>query len=291
MPNKILRDTTLFLKLSRPLNIGMALLVSLQAFWMSADKTLMPFQDPLTWLLIFLVSVVMASGYWVNDLYDYRIDVINKPHRTYIPAHISTKKVWTGWFTAWILVIVAGLLYPPRIQLILQGTWILLFLYARYFKRMPVIGNLVVATLGSALVLTSAAWLYRLNFGVLCLAVFSFEATLLREITKDVEDLEGDMRYQLKTLPIMIGIRSTKNVLAWAYGIFLISCLIPIFADYYILHKINMTFIVLMLALVMFPAIRLIFILGKSEKTSDFGRMSTLLKWIMVGGMIAVAAL
>jgi 4-hydroxybenzoate polyprenyltransferase len=291
MPYRILTDTKILFKLSRPLNLGIAALVLIESFWLTAGKTFVPFNESLTWLLILLTILVMAAGYWINDLFDYRIDLINKPTRTYIPAKISAKKVWTAWFATWIFVSILAALFPVRIQLILQGCWVLLFLYARYFKRKPAIGNLVVASLGAALVLTASAWLYSLSFTVLCLAIFSFEATLIREIAKDIEDLKGDLKFHLSTLPILIGLNATRNLLAWVYAVFLASCLIPIVVDYWIFHKVNLPFIFFLLALVIAPCIRLIFLLGRATKPEDYGKMSSLLKALMLGGMIALAFL
>jgi 4-hydroxybenzoate polyprenyltransferase len=291
MPYRVLRDSALLFRLSRPINLFIALVVMVESIWLTADKSWIHLQDPATWGLIALCLMVMTAGYWVNDLYDYRIDLINKPERTLIPAKISAKKVWTAWFVFWGIVILAGLFFPFRIQLILQATWLMLFLYARVFKRKPVIGNLVVATLAAALVLISSAWLYSLSFTVLCLAVFSFEVTLLREITKDVEDLRGDMRYQLSTLPILIGMNATRNLLAWLYGAFLLSCMMPVVVDFVVFHKVNGLFIFLMLFLVVAPCISLIFLLGKASRPEDYGKMSTYLKALMLGGMLALLTL
>lgn len=291
MPFRIITDSSILFRLSRPLNLFIAFLVMIESVWLTAGKSWVHLEDPSTWGLMILCLLVMTAGYWVNDLYDYRIDIINKPARTFIPAKISAKKVWTAWFVLWAVVLLAGLFYPYRIQLILQGTWILLFLYARIFKRKPIIGNLLVSTLAATLVLVSAAWIYSLSFTVLCLAIFSFEVTLLREITKDVEDLKGDMRYHLSTLPILIGMNATRNLLAWLYGFFLLSCTLPMIVDYVLFNKVNGLFIFLMLVCVIAPCVSLIFLLGKATRPEDYGKMSTYIKVLMLGGMIALITL
>ena len=43
-------------------------------------------------------------------------------------------------------------------------------------------------------------------------AFFAFITTLLREIIKDIEDYDGDKEYGCKTMPIVIGIPSSKFV-------------------------------------------------------------------------------
>jgi len=212
MPWHIIKDSRYLWYISRPLNIGIAIFVFAEALWMSADKSWFPLYEWSTWLLATLVITVMAAGYWVNDLYDYRIDLINKPERTFISIRISSKKVWTAWFIAWFFVLLFGFTLPIRMQILLQATWILLFLYARYFKRMPVVGNVVVASMAAALVLTASAWLYILTFNTLCLAIFSFQSTLLREIIKDMEDIKGDIRYSSKPSQYLSALRVPETL-------------------------------------------------------------------------------
>lgn len=288
MPWHIVNDSRYLWYISRPLNIGIAILVFAEALWMSAEKTWFPLFEWSTWLLAGLVMTVMAAGYWVNDLYDYRIDLINKPERTYISIRISSKKVWTAWFFAWFFVILFGFTLPARMQILLQSTWILLFLYARHFKRMPVVGNVVVASMAAALVLTASAWLYILTFNTLCLAIFSFQSTLLREIIKDMEDIKGDIRYKLKTLPILIGIKSSRNIVFILLIIFILSCWFPLLAGYMLQGSLNLYFMFAILFFVQVPSFRLLFLLGRASTSAHFKQMSTLIKWIMLGGMFSL---
>jgi 4-hydroxybenzoate polyprenyltransferase len=291
MPWRIFNDSIILWRISRPQNIGIAFLVFLEALWMSADKNWFPLHDTNTWLLIALVMTVMSAGYWVNDLYDYKIDLINKPHRTFISIRISSKKIWTAWFVAWIAVCVIGWLLPIRMQFLLQATWIFLFLYARYFKRMPVIGNVIVASMAAALVLTASAWLYTLTFNTLCLAIFSFQSTLLREIIKDMEDIRGDIRYKLKTLPIVVGIKTSRNIVFVLLMVFILSCWFPVVVGYMVQKNLNLYFMLAMLLLVQIPSFRLLYLLSKATHAPHFAQMSALTKWIMLGGMLALLLL
>jgi len=290
MPYRIISDTRYLWKTGRPLNCFIGGGVFLESCWLSAGKSWQPFQMHTTWLLTGCVMLIMMAGYWVNDVYDFKIDLINKPKKTWVGKHISAKKVWTAYFVCWGVITIISLLFPLRILFVLEATWILLWLYARYFKRTLVVGNLIVATLAATLVLTAATWLNVLGFSVICLAIFSFEITLLREIIKDVEDLPGDLSYQLKTLPIQAGIDFTRNLLFVLTALFLISCFIPVLTDYIIFHKVNFYFTLLLTVLVLLPLFYLIFLLGKAQVPQDFNKLSLGMKFIMLGGMIALSA-
>ena len=59
-------------------------------------------------------------------------------------------------------------------------------------------------------------------FGIfLVIGCFGFLLTFLREIVKDMEDIEGDRKFDCKTLPIVLGIRKSKLII---YLINIIRC-------------------------------------------------------------------
>jgi 4-hydroxybenzoate polyprenyltransferase len=87
---------------------------------------------------------------------------------------------------------------------------------------MPLIGNFTIALL-AGLSLTVVALYYQSNaYLIMHYAFFAFALSLVREIIKDMEDLKGDQRFGSKTLPIIWGIRRTKNFLYFLIGLFVI---------------------------------------------------------------------
>ncbi|MDX2248996.1 MAG: geranylgeranylglycerol-phosphate geranylgeranyltransferase [Bacteroidia bacterium] len=288
------RDFTYFFLISRPVNVLISLVAFSVACFLVAPHPLNFFFDAKYWAASFTIAVIAATGYWINDVYDFRIDRINKPGRTVVNALLSVKKVLTIYFLINGLVLLFSLGYLGFYLGNFAVTFInflsvfLLFFYASYFKRVSVAGNLVISFL-IALVLILASYLYEnLNMALIWTIVFAFEITFIREITKDIEDIEGDLTYGLNTLPIQMGISFTTKILMLLYGVFLVSCYLPFFYVLFLKEETNWLYLLLSIGLVQIPTVWLMALLSKSTKSEEFGRQSRYLKLLMLSGIITL---
>ncbi len=161
-------------------------------------------------LLCFSTVLLAAAGYIINDYYDVKIDYINKPDRV-IVGKVLKRRVVLFWHTALnVLAIVIGFYLHWKIGLIHFTVAFLLWLYSNQLKRLPFIGNFIVALL-TALSISILALYFKEKETILHIyALFAFAISLIREIIKDMEDWKGDANFGCKTLPIVWGIRNTK---------------------------------------------------------------------------------
>lgn len=288
------RDFKYFFLISRPVNV----LISLVAFTVSCflvnHHQLDFFLDAKYWATALTIAVIAATGYWINDVYDFRIDRINKPGRTVVNALLSVKKVLTFYFIINGVVLLFSLGYLGFYLGKFAVTFInflsvfLLFFYASYFKRVSVAGNLVISFL-IALVLILASYLYDdLNMALIWTIVFGFEITFIREITKDVEDIEGDLTYGLRTLPIQVGIATTRRILMILYLVFLLSCYMPFFYLLTVKEETNWLYLILSVVLVQIPSVWLMFRLSRSTDPAAFATQSRYLKYLMLTGIVTL---
>jgi geranylgeranylglycerol-phosphate geranylgeranyltransferase len=74
--------------------------------------------------------------------------------------------------------------------------------YAFWLKRTPFIGNLVVSGLTGVTFVAGGVAIDSVE-GTLAPAIFAFLFTTAREIIKDIEDTEGDLKNSAKTLAIL----------------------------------------------------------------------------------------
>ncbi|MEL6696071.1 MAG: geranylgeranylglycerol-phosphate geranylgeranyltransferase [Bacteroidota bacterium] len=287
------RDIQHFVQISRPVNVLISFVAFIVACFLATGT--LEFIDKLSfWGTALTIVVIAATGYWINDVYDFRIDRINKPDKAIVNAHLSTKKVLTAYIIVNILILgfsflVIGLYAGrPQITFINFLSVLLLFVYASYLKRTGVAGNLTISFL-IALVLILAYYLtHRLNMALIWSIIFAFEITLIREITKDVEDIKGDLAFKLKTLPIQIGIKGTKRILILLYITFLVSCYLP-FLYYGTQHnKWMYLYLILSVAIVQTPTILILRLLVKASNPREFGQQSNYLKYVMLTGMITL---
>jgi 4-hydroxybenzoate polyprenyltransferase len=235
------------------------------------------------WLFLLVTSTVMiaAAGYIINDYYDIKIDLINKPERVVIGKTITRRYAILFHTVISFLGVAAGLLINWKIGALNFVCAFLLWLYSNNLKRLPLIGNVVVALL-TGLSIFMLIFLYNqyLPF-VMVYSLFAFFMTLIREVVKDMEDMKGDTTFGCKTLPIVWGIRKTKS---FVYSIVVVFSLLVLWLDYQEL-KISWIYFIPLLFL---PMSVLVFRLIKADTKKEFYQLSQLCKIIMLLGIFSI---
>ena len=245
-------------------------------------------KDTILDMRLFLLSastmLLAAGGYVINDYYDVKIDYINKPDRVVIGKGITRRFALLFHSVLTIAGIFIGVFLSWPVAALNIGSAFLLWVYSNILKRLPFIGNFVVALLTGAAVY-SVDLLYRTgNPLIMVFALFAFFMTLVREIIKDIEDLQGDNRFFCKTLPIVWGIRRTKVLLLVIILVFSLS----VVALNFIYVALPFRFQVIFLFV---PLLVLVVMLIRADTRLDFTRLSTLCKVIMllgIAGMVFV---
>ncbi|MFT6335529.1 MAG: 4-hydroxybenzoate polyprenyltransferase [Halioglobus sp.] len=254
----------------------------------------------LWWLFIIDTVLIAAAGYVINDIFDQESDLLNKPRSSYIDdENLSAKSAWfyygslvlVGFLIAFYIAFSIDKLH----LLLIYPTFVgLLFLYSKVFKKLPLIGNLVVAIFCAFVpgIILYAEWDvieqakvsspsgYELVFGMfLSYLTFAFLSTLIREIIKDIEDIVGDRAVGYNTYPIVYGKRKAKQlaiilglVLILSYGLWLL----PFIAIDFIVIIVG--FISVMFFFSLFILYKLIY----ANSKEDFSAISKWLKILMV---------
>lgn len=283
-----MKDLRYFWLLSRPLNVGIAALVFTLACLIAQkwDFLILENRD-FQGTLLALIGV-MAGGYWVNDVFDFKIDRINKPEKVIVNSFVSSKKVLTVYFVSQVIIL--GIVFfslPLRVFIFSATSAFVLLVYAAWLKRISVLGNLLISTL-TASVIWLAMSLFGIRWPLIWLSMFAFEITFLRELTKDIEDIKGDLKFGLKTLPIQMGIRSVKKLLLFAYLVFILSAWVPLVSEYLRTNEINYNYLMFSLILIQFPAFFILKKTMRSSKPQDFASPSFYLKLMIGAGILAV---
>ena len=235
-----------FMALVRWQNVLMtAIVVYVMEKWVATPILSMAyFGEQLPWyvlfLLIFACCFIAAGGYVINDYFDVKIDAINRPDRLIVTRGISKKQAMLLFQILTLTGVVCGLAAAWLVR-----SWVLavififvpglLWFYSASYKRMLIIGNLIVALVASltplVVAIANVAYL-RMHYtnvngiDVLALttlphdiyvwiggfAAFAFIGTLIREIIKDMQDQMGDRELECHTLPVVLGELPTKII-------------------------------------------------------------------------------
>ncbi|AQG79800.1 geranylgeranylglycerol-phosphate geranylgeranyltransferase [Spirosoma montaniterrae] len=237
--------------------------------------------DRTIWLLSFATVCIAAAGYIINDYFDIKIDLVNKPKRVVIGRYLKRRVALVAHQALNVLGCLIGLYLSKWVFLVNILSAGLLWFYSANFKRQPVVGNLVISLL-TALSLIVLAVYYRQNADMLLIyALFSFGITLVREIIKDMEDVRGDARFGCRTLPIVWGLRRTKYLLYVLIGSFVMTLFLT--AGSLNNPKLDVIFLIL-LAPVSYLTYRLVY----ADTRRAFGYLSNLCKIIMLMGVLSM---
>ncbi|MFC0185865.1 4-hydroxybenzoate polyprenyltransferase [Pseudarcicella hirudinis] len=232
-------------------------------------------------LICLSTVLIAAAGYIINDYYDIKIDLINKPDRVVIGRLIKRRWAMVINQSFNVLGILIGLLVSRKVFAVNLFAVFCLWIYSNQLKRTAFWGNLTVAIMTGLSLLVLAAFYSGHQKEVWIYAIFSFCITLIREIIKDMEDVKGDAAHGCKTLPILWGIARTK----WLLYIFIASFLTILFAFTTQLPNSQIGYIFLIGLL---PIGYLTYKLVLADTKKDFAFLSNFCKVIMLLGVLSM---
>ena len=252
------------------------------AFLVNEGRELLYYLKDVRLFLLCLSSVLIAAaGYIINDYYDVKIDLINKPERVVVGRILKRRVAMVAHTVLNFLGIALGFLLSWKIGVINFGCALLLWLYSNQLKRMPLVGNLAVASLTGIAIYVVDLLYNSGNLMIIAYALFAFLFTLIREIIKDMEDLRGDATFGCRTLPVVYGIRKTKNIIYFLSIIFLAGlCFLA-----YIFVGTGMTLFCLGLVV---PLGILAYTLASADTVKDFNYLSNYCKVVMLLGILSM---
>ena len=177
-------------------------------------------------ILLIVTILIAASGYIVNDIYDYNLDQINKPEKVVLGKFLKSRDAIIIYMLFNSLAIALSIFLCIKIN---QEIYILIFLliiyclwlYSKKLKKYKIIGNILIAFFISLSILNVPVFSYKnilsddRFFVFLIISIFSVLAFLVnvkREIIKDIEDIEGDKMHKVRSLPITFGTKKAKLV-------------------------------------------------------------------------------
>ncbi len=263
-----------------------------------------PLLDPFHFfLLCFSTIIVAATGYIINDMIDYKIDVINKPDKVIINRQISielAKQLYWGVNIVGAMIALYLAYYVEALYLffLFPLAVFIMYWYSKKLKKELLTGNLVVA-LFCAFVPAVILFAERSNVNLLAnshpsiaqelltvtygYALFAFLSTMFREIIKDIEDVKGDQALNCSTLPISWGIKTAKAI-ANVFALLLVAILV--YVSFYLIQSKQYIHLTYVLLGIIFPIVYVMTLLIKATSKTEIHRLSSMAKYIMLSGLI-----
>lgn len=264
------------------------------------------------YMLMLATMLIAAGGYVINDYFDVRIDSVNRSKKMIVGVAMPRRKaialhLWLSIFG--LACGIAATIAAHRFWyvFIFLGAFIMLWIYSRDLKKSTFWGNLLIAMLSGivpflvgmteyfAVADSISKWdinhidaVKMVMQVIIFFSLFAFTFTLMREIVKDCEDIEGDRLNGVHSIPVMIGLKKTNVII---FILALISAFAVLFFWYEYLSQTRFfsheTIPALYLGVfVLLPTIivgGIVSLFGTSKRKYSF--MSAAIKWIMVLGI------
>ena len=195
------------------------------------------FGEQLPWYVVLLIMsatvLIAAGGYVINDYFDVKIDRINRPDEVVVTRSVSKPaalRLSVGMSVAGIACGIAAAvwLHSTTIGVLFVIVPGLLWFYSSSYKRLFMVGNLIIALLAALaplLVAMANMAVLQLRYGTILsyttlphdlyawlggFGLFAFLLTWMREIVKDMQDQMGDRELECHSMPVVLGEKWTK---------------------------------------------------------------------------------
>jgi geranylgeranylglycerol-phosphate geranylgeranyltransferase len=270
-----------FVKIIRPVNCLITFAVIVVSGLICTRGNTFPFNLLLAGLVGFIVA---AAGNTINDVNDVEIDRINCPNRPIPSRRITINQAWILFILLTTTSLILGLLISYFAFLIVLLSNLLLILYSFSVKRIPVFSNVVISFLTAYAFIFGGIVVGNVR-GAFIPAVFAFLINLIREVIKDMEDVEGDKSVGISTFPIKYGIKASRYfVLTISLALFLFT-FVPFLFQIYSIEF-------FLIVMIIFNSIMVYIVKSMFENSSkeNLGKLSSLLKVNMIIGLIAIFA-
>lgn len=263
-------------------------------------------------LLVLSTILITAAGYVINDYFDTGTDMLNRPETVLVGKKINRKTAMLIHILLNILGIGIGIYLSVRINILAMGVAYLLasgvlWFYSTTYKRQFLVGNLIVAIFTGMVPFIVALFevpllnqqykeiLLRLNMNfnnilgwVGGFSFFAFLSTLVREIIKDIEDFKGDRAFGRNTVPVVLGIRTSKIISLCLIGFNIFSLLYTYFRHLMYTNNGRIDYLTLsyFVVLLIIPFLILAYLIIRAEDKEHYHRASNLTKIIMLAGIL-----
>jgi 4-hydroxybenzoate polyprenyltransferase len=253
-------------------------------------------------LLVLATLCIAAAGNIINDIEDVSIDTLNKPNTVLVGKKISEKAAYNYYITLNIIGVAAGFYLSnrmghPGLAAVFIIISALLYSYAVYLRSLLVVSNLTISILvaTSLLVLiifdvypaintTTTELQVTASKVILWYASCAFYVTLIREIVKDIQDVNGDKKGGRNTIPILVG-RARTTTIVFVMGVVMLGGILWFsYAFLYQFIGVAGYFIFLIGGPLLYFCIRS----WNPEKPKDYRTMSTILKIVMFTGVCSL---
>ena len=279
-------------KATRPLNLMIILAVQIMAaYFLGFGNSVYEVFDKVHFSIYLSTLLCAIFGYLFNDFMDQKADSINKPSLNYLSISSIRSTALIVSLSSAIAAILTGFILSFKLGVFNTLAISLLFLYNIFLKRLPLIGNLIIAALGAFPVFILLFFDNNLNKDlILIFSINAFFIHLIREIIKDTQDIDGDEAAGYSTFPLMAGIKATRILLLFlmfTYILIFTTCARLMMVRYFS-EPLNYIFLTYNVICIGVPLFHLLSKLQLATEKNEFRYLNKVALYIIVTGSLSM---
>lgn len=268
-----------YIELTRIINVIITFISVIVAVIISSDISSV--NDAII-LAAVCAAIVTAAGNVINDLWDIETDAVNKPERPLPSGKITRKEALNFYFSLILLSIIISMSLSLIVFAIIILAHLLLLLYTTGLKKIPFLGNFVISFLTGFVFIYGGLLTGNVNAAIIP-ASFALLINLSREGIKTIEDIPGDSKSGIITLPQKYGINFTRKLTSAFLVLLLVFTFVPFINGIY-----DIEYFIIVMAAVNPLLVYVIKSLLETSKMPDLRKLSFILKINMIVGLTAI---
>ncbi|GAA4962637.1 geranylgeranylglycerol-phosphate geranylgeranyltransferase [Algibacter aquimarinus] len=232
-------------------------------------------------MLVLASSATIAGGYIINSFYDSEKDLINRPIKSRLDRLVGQNTKLSFYFVLNFLAAIMASYVSFKAVLFFSIYIFGIWFYSHKLKKLPFIGNLTSAIL--TITPFFAIFMYYKNFEkvIFVHAVFLFLMISMRELTKDLENIKGDIAQNYITIPVAYGEKTSKVMLT-------ILALLTLGPTYLLLFYFEVGYMYFFFYLSIFLLVVFLLLLWLSKTKIQYLILHNILKFIILAGVFSI---
>lgn len=232
-------------------------------------------------MLVLASAATIAGGYIINSFYDSEKDLINRPYKSQLDRLVSQNTKLSFYFLLNFLAVIMASYVSFKAVIFFSFYIFGIWFYSHKLKKLPFIGNLTSAIL--TITPFFAIFIYYRNFETVIFvhATFLFLIISMRELTKDLENIKGDLVQNYHTVPVVYGEKASKIMLT-------VLTLLTLIPSYLVLYKFEIGHMYLFFYTCVLLLVIFLLLLWLSKTKTHYLILHNILKFIIVAGVFSI---
>lgn len=275
------KNTVGFLMASRIPNLLIIAFTQFITAYYLLNKSLADLLTPDFLLFVFSTGLIGAAGYIINDYFDQKIDMINRPSKVIVGTTFRRRLALFSHIVLTMSGIGIGFLIDPMVGAIHIFSAGALWTYSVVIRRWLLLGTLTISFLACLTLLLVMVYFREFSLLVIAYAMFGCVTVFIRESIKDIISAKGEIQFGIQSIPIVWGIRGAKLsiYLAGVSGVGMLTFYLLSIPNWHIRY-----FFFGVLIFVFWIAFRL----AKADKMSDFKTVKICIDILILAGLVSM---